>query len=110
MNVPRFDELAVVASLMAPPGRLDAYDAAAAMLEALRRPPWHTEAACLGVGTAAFFPERGASSARARALCGSCAVGRERLDDALADPLRAGVWGGTTARERAAMRAEAEAA
>ena len=42
----------------------------------------------------------GANAAKARAICSTCPVRQECLAHALADPESAGVWGGTTDRER----------
>jgi WhiB family transcriptional regulator, redox-sensing transcriptional regulator len=42
--------------------------------------------------------------ARARAVCDRCTVTEECLAFALADPYAMGVWGGTTGRQRRAMR------
>jgi len=73
-----------------------------------RRPEWHADAACRGHGTSAFVLSRGANAAvtaRARAVCSTCRVLPECLDYALADVDTTGIWGGTTGRERRAMRA-----
>lgn len=72
-----------------------------------RRPEWHADAACRGAGTTGFIIGRGANAAvmsRARAVCSTCPVTVECLDYALADPDAVGVWGGTTAQQRRAMR------
>ena len=50
----------------------DASDPFAWVASLTRRPSWHSDAACRGAGTAAFFPSRGANAAtmdRARAVC-----------------------------------------
>jgi WhiB family redox-sensing transcriptional regulator len=73
-----------------------------------RRPSWHASAACRGSGISAFVGGRGANAAvmaRARAICSTCPVTEECLDFALADPDSTGIWGGTTGRQRRAMRA-----
>ena len=73
-----------------------------------RRPLWQSLAACRGTGPDRHFPARGASLVATRALCASCTVRSECLAYALADPDLAGVWGGTTDRERRRMRRDAK--
>jgi hypothetical protein len=80
------------------PGDLPSID------ELLRRPIRHKYAACRGIGSGAFIVERARASAAAKTVCSVCPVRRECLAFALEDPQLQGVWGGTTARERAAMR------
>jgi WhiB family redox-sensing transcriptional regulator len=73
-----------------------------------RRPPWHARAACRGAGTDAFIVHRSCNAAimaRARAICAVCPVTVECLDYALANMDTTGIWGGTTAQQRQAMRA-----
>lgn len=68
----------------------------------LTPPPWWTDAACRGMGPALFFPEgRGSSPAAAKAVCAGC-VAREPCREAGGG--EAGVWGGTSERERRAIR------
>jgi WhiB family redox-sensing transcriptional regulator len=73
---------------------------------------WRDAAACRGESIDTFFPARGAglaaSIARARATCKVCPVVAECLALALEQPAMAdlaGVFGGTTAAERAVLRA-----
>jgi WhiB family redox-sensing transcriptional regulator len=73
---------------------------------------WQLEAACKDESIDTFFPARGAgqaaSIARARATCKICPVVAECLALALEQPAMAdlaGVFGGTTAAERAVIRA-----
>ena len=73
---------------------------------------WRDLAACRGMDTNLFYPRRGDSvgMARARAVCASCPVRQECLDDALAtespreggsaERATVGVRGGLSARER----------
>jgi WhiB family redox-sensing transcriptional regulator len=68
------------------------------------RPPWMARSACRGNGTGAYFPGRGEPVARAKAVCAACEVQAECLAYALADPELAGVWGGTSAQQRRALR------
>ena len=68
------------------------------------RPAWQRRAKCRGVGVALFFPERGESPAKAKALCDECPVRAECLDYALGRPEKFGVWGGTSDRQRRRLR------
>lgn len=64
---------------------------------------WRARAACRGLDTNLFFPERGDNSTlkEARALCATCPVREECL--AVADPIF-GLWGGLTPDERLERR------
>ena len=74
------------------------------MLQALLgRPEWHRRAACRGVGAEVFYGGRADEIERAKALCSSCPVCAECLEAGVAGD-EAGVWGGTTARDRRAIR------
>jgi WhiB family redox-sensing transcriptional regulator len=68
------------------------------------RPGWQADGLCLEYPEVTWFPERGQSSAPAKAVCGRCLVQRECLDYALADPDLMGVWGGMSQRDRARQR------
>ncbi|MGH9089980.1 MAG: WhiB family transcriptional regulator [Acidimicrobiales bacterium] len=70
----------------------------------LCRPAWMARAACRSDGTAAYFPVLGATAAAGKAVCAGCVVRSDCLAYAMEDPELAGVWGGTTARERAKLR------
>jgi WhiB family redox-sensing transcriptional regulator len=63
---------------------------------------WQARAACAELPVNTFFPERGGSAKRAKAVCARCEVRDECLSFALTEPELAefGVWGGTTPRER----------
>jgi WhiB family redox-sensing transcriptional regulator len=64
-------------------------------------PAWRREAACLGQPLALFFPRSGEQiPEEAAALCRSCPVQMDCLEDALAVGDIAGVWGGTSERAR----------
>lgn len=77
--------------------------------------PWRAQAACRGVDPDVFFPEKGQSVGgprefytRARVFCARCPVREACLDYALERsswPEDAGMWGGTTPRERRQIRA-----
>ena len=71
------------------------------------RPTWMKRAHCRGVDRDLFFPEHGGNGTRARVICSSCLVRQQCLDYALANPEMAGMWGGTTERERQKIRAAA---
>lgn len=73
----------------------------AAEAEAMR---WTDLANCLGVDPALFFPERGASTSEARAVCAGCVVRDECLEYALANSEKFGIWGGMSERERRRIR------
>jgi WhiB family transcriptional regulator, redox-sensing transcriptional regulator len=65
---------------------------------------WRAEALCAQTDPEAFFPEKGGSTRDAKAVCRRCPVTAECLEWALANDQRYGVWGGTSAPERAALR------
>ena len=56
------------------------------------RPEWHRRAACRGTGIDAFFPERGQSTTAAKAICGTCEVRQQCIDDAMANGDKFGIW------------------
>lgn len=72
----------------------------------LNRPPWMGQGACRGMDTSQFVTERATSTADAKAVCRSCPVVGECLAFALGHLELRGVWGGTSQRERRAMRRE----
>lgn len=61
---------------------------------------WKDHAACREHDTALFFPERGASVARAKAICAECPVREQCLEYSLNIPNVVGIWGGLSGRER----------
>jgi WhiB family transcriptional regulator, redox-sensing transcriptional regulator len=65
---------------------------------------WQERANCLGVDPDLFFPERGASTREAKAVCGSCEVRAECLEYALDHAEKFGIWGGLSERERRRLR------
>ncbi len=65
---------------------------------------WQERANCLGVDPDLFFPERGASTREAKAVCGSCEVKPECLEYALDHAEKFGIWGGLSERERRRLR------
>lgn len=67
--------------------------------------PGFNEAACRGLDSELFYAESGAAVLRAKATCNACDVRARCLEWAVKRE-EFGVWGGTTARERAALRRE----
>lgn len=57
-------------------------------------------AACRHVDTDVFFVERGASTRRAKAICGNCPVRAACLEYAIEYRLPFGIYGGLTPRAR----------
>ncbi|MDQ3978423.1 MAG: WhiB family transcriptional regulator [Actinomycetota bacterium] len=65
---------------------------------------WQIQANCLGVDPDLFFPERGASTREAKAVCRACVVREECLEYALVNGEKFGIWGGLSERERRRLR------
>ncbi len=65
---------------------------------------WQLAANCLGVDPDLFFPERGASTKEAKAVCQACEVRGDCLEYALANGEKFGIWGGLSERERRRIR------
>ncbi len=65
---------------------------------------WQERANCLGVDPDLFFPERGASTREAKAVCRGCEVRGECLEYALDHGEKFGIWGGLSERERRRVR------
>jgi len=65
---------------------------------------WQERANCLGVDPDLFFPERGASTREAKAVCRGCEVRGECLEYALEHGEKFGIWGGLSERERRRVR------
>ncbi|MGP8149677.1 MAG: WhiB family transcriptional regulator, partial [Acidimicrobiales bacterium] len=71
------------------------------------RAAWMAQAACRGMGSETFFPERGEPLEPAKAICATCPVREPCLEVALGSMdggAIPGIWGGTSARERRRMR------
>jgi WhiB family redox-sensing transcriptional regulator len=68
------------------------------MLE-FQRADWMQRAACRGMDTNMFFPERGASHRAANDVCADCPVRQECHDLAETNNER-GIWGGVSDRGR----------
>lgn len=65
---------------------------------------WQNQANCLGVDPDLFFPERGASTKEAKAVCHACVVREDCLEYALENSEKFGIWGGLSERERRRLR------
>lgn len=66
---------------------------------------WKEQGACFGSADPRFFPERGDRNKAAKAICFDlCPVREECLEHALSRPEKWGIWGGTSERERQAIR------
>ncbi len=67
---------------------------------------WQDYGNCRGGDADLFFPERGASTRRAKAICDGCEVRDLCLDYALDNGEKFGIWGGLSERERRRARRE----
>lgn len=65
---------------------------------------WQNYANCLGVNPDLFYPERGASTKEAKAVCAVCVVRDECLEFSLVNGEKFGIWGGMSERERRRIR------
>ncbi|MGQ0849501.1 MAG: WhiB family transcriptional regulator [Actinomycetota bacterium] len=65
---------------------------------------WQDYANCRGADADLFFPERGASTRKAKAICQACDVKGECLDFAIVNGEKFGIWGGLSERERRRVR------
>ena len=63
-------------------------------------PSWTEEANCKGADADIFFPERGASTRKAKSICRACSVQEECLEFAIENSEKFGIWGGLSERER----------
>jgi WhiB family transcriptional regulator, redox-sensing transcriptional regulator len=105
-------------------GQTSLHDRLAAANQQLASPPppvehgdgdrdWRLDAACTDVDPELFFPEPGQvpQAAQAKAVCAGCAVRGPCLEAALHGPQahddHAGIFAGTTARERVRLRGRA---
>jgi WhiB family redox-sensing transcriptional regulator len=69
----------------------------------LKTEKWMESAVCATADPEEWFPEKGSSSQKAKNICATCPVIDECLQFAL-DNEEAGIWGGTSSRERRRMR------
>jgi WhiB family redox-sensing transcriptional regulator len=70
---------------------------------------WMSKALCAEIGTEIFFPDMGDNPHYAKRVCRACIVRTECLQYALDTGPVYGGWGGTTERERRALRRSAVA-
>jgi WhiB family redox-sensing transcriptional regulator len=71
---------------------------------------WQDEANCKGANADLFFPERGASTRSAKAICRECEVRADCLEFAIVTGEKFGNWGGMSERERRRVRRERQVA
>jgi len=71
---------------------------------------WQDYANCRGADADLFFPERGASTRKAKAICAECQVRQECLEFAIQIGEKFGIWGGMSERERRKTRRERQLA
>jgi WhiB family redox-sensing transcriptional regulator len=71
---------------------------------------WQDEANCKGANADLFFPERGASTRSAKAICRECEVRADCLEFAIVTGEKFGIWGGMSERERRRVRRERQVA
>jgi len=65
--------------------------------------PWQQRANCRGVDPDLFYPERGASTREAKAVCGGCEVRSSASSTGSTTP-KVRIWGGLSERERRRLR------
>jgi WhiB family redox-sensing transcriptional regulator len=68
---------------------------------------WREHAACKGLPTDWWFPERGDTAAAAKAICAACPVREPCLQYAVVHDVRVGVWGGEVMSSYHARRDDA---
>ena len=61
---------------------------------------WQDQAECQYADPESFYPDKGGSSADAKAVCMACSVRVACLEYALARDERFGIWGGLSERQR----------
>ena len=71
---------------------------------------WQDGANCMGANADLFFPERGASTRSAKAICRECEVRLECLEFAITTGEKFGIWGGMSERERRKVRRDRQIA
>lgn len=76
------------------------------LLAVIEFPEWMERGLCAQTDPEAFYPDKGGSTRAAKTVCVGCPVRGECLDYALARDERFGIWGGTSERQRRALKAE----
>ena len=74
------------------------------LMDGLDFPEWMSRGLCAETDPEAFFPEKGAPSRSARQVCAVCPVRDQCLEYAMEHDERFGIWGGTSARQRRALK------
>lgn len=72
------------------------------IIDARRNETWRRDAACAGLPTAIFFPDRGGDDRHPLAICHTCPVAADCLDASRS--ARYGIWGGVPAKQRRRLR------
>lgn len=65
---------------------------------------WQDRAACAGMNTNLFYPQKSVNSSTAKKICRHCTVSNECLIYALKTEEDFGIWGGKSERERRKLR------
>ena len=86
-------------------------DKVSLLADVLNIPKWYSKASCNTIlnpelNPDEWFPERGSSTKKAKAICNQCPVQEPCLEQALQRGERFGIWGGKSERERRAIRKE----
>ena len=79
-------------------------DLANLLANIIGRPSWHRDAACAEYPVEVFFPDRGEPTEPAKAICARCLVAEDCAAFALERIDLAGVWAGTSQRQRNVAR------
>ena len=92
----------------APPVKVTVFGGGSIQLPeaALPMGPWVVDAACKGMPTNLFYPERGEPTKPALEVCKPCPVKAECLQYSIDNSERWGVWGGMTERQRRRIRSD----
>ena len=65
---------------------------------------WQEDANCKNEDPDLFFPNRGASTKKAKEICNSCQVKEYCLEYSIVNAEKFGIWGGLSERERRKIR------
>lgn len=65
---------------------------------------WQVDANCIGEDADLFFPDRGASTKKAKELCNNCVAKEHCLEYSIVNNEKFGIWGGLSERERRKIR------
>lgn len=68
------------------------------------RDRWWERAACKGMDTALWYPQRGDTHGHARSICEQCPVQEQCRQEAFDRHETFGIWGGTSERQRKKQR------